>query len=334
MLTTLKTPRPLLGATAVMTAVLLLAACGDKGKAPTQAAARVNDKGEITVHQINQVLQQQPGLQPAQVDAASRQVLEKLIDQQLAIEQAEDKKIDRQPNVVAAIEAARREIIARAFAEQIASAVAKPSADEVAQYFQATPALFANRRIYDLLEMNIEAPGERAPDIAEHAKAAKSAAELSAWLDSQQLRATSRRVTQPAENLPLDLLDRLATMNPGQVMVAPVPGGVKLIVVEQARNAPVDLDKARPAIEQFLLNDRKLKAVQAEQKRLRAAAKIEYLGKFAEAASAPAATPAGAEPASSASPTPPAAVPAPASAAQPPAGGLAPDAVKKGLGLK
>ena len=55
--------RPLVLAGVAMT-VVLIAGCGDKKDKPaTQTAARVN-KEEITVHQINAVLQQQRGLKP------------------------------------------------------------------------------------------------------------------------------------------------------------------------------------------------------------------------------------------------------------------------------
>ena len=66
----------------------LLAGCGDKkDKASSQTAAKVN-KEEITVHQINQLLAQQRGLAPAQAASASAQVLERLIDQELALQKA------------------------------------------------------------------------------------------------------------------------------------------------------------------------------------------------------------------------------------------------------
>src|SRR5687768_11230398 len=100
-------------------AVLVLAACGDKKDKPaTQTAARVN-KEEVTVHQINYLLQQQRGLRPEQADAASKQMLERLIDQELALQKANDLKLDRDPQVVQQLEAARRDIVSRAYFEKV-----------------------------------------------------------------------------------------------------------------------------------------------------------------------------------------------------------------------
>jgi hypothetical protein len=83
------------------------------------------------------------------------------------------------------------------------------------------------------------------------------------------------------------------------------------------------LEQATPAIEQFLLNERKRDILAKDMKAMRDAAKIEYVGKYAEAAaSAPAA---GGAPAAAA-PTP---APAPAASA-----GLDASSISKGMGLK
>ena len=91
---------------ALVATAAVLAGCGDKKDKASQTAVKVN-KGEITVHQINSVLQQQRNIRPEQVDAASRQILEQLIQQELAIQKAEDDKLDRDPRVVTQIENAK-----------------------------------------------------------------------------------------------------------------------------------------------------------------------------------------------------------------------------------
>ena len=64
----------------VVLAAVLASGCNkdDKGDGKaSQAAARVNGD-EITVHQINMVLERQPNIRPEQAEAASRQILEGL----------------------------------------------------------------------------------------------------------------------------------------------------------------------------------------------------------------------------------------------------------------
>ena len=114
-------------ALAVAVGATLLAGCGDKKEKPaSQTAARVN-KEEITVHQINFVLAQQRALPADQAASASRAALERLIDQELALQKASDQKLDRDPRVVQQIEAARRDIISRAYLEKIGEGAPKPT---------------------------------------------------------------------------------------------------------------------------------------------------------------------------------------------------------------
>jgi hypothetical protein len=68
-----------------------------------------------------------------------------------------------------------------------------------------------------------------------------------------------------------------------------------VLVLAGSRMQPVDLQQATPAIEQFLLNERKRKVVDDDIQALRKAATIQYVGKFAEAASAAASAASGAK---------------------------------------
>src|SRR5436190_14834939 len=96
----------------------------DNKPSPSQVAARVNGH-EITIHQVNDILSRQAA-RPEQAEALKRQVLERLIDQELARQQAVENKLDRNPRTVQAIEFAKNEILSRAYIDQIAGSQPKP----------------------------------------------------------------------------------------------------------------------------------------------------------------------------------------------------------------
>lgn len=303
---------------------LVLAACGGgnkKDKPASQVAAKVN-KEEISVHQINFVLQQQRGLKPEQADVASRQALERLIDQELALQKAQELKIDRDPRVVQQIEAAKREIVARAYIEKTGEAAAKPSAEDVSKYYADKPALFKDRRIYSIQEIAIETKPDQIDTLRAKLQAAKSVNEFVEYLKANNIRFAGNQAVRPAEQLPLNMLDTFAKMKDGQAMLVPSANGAQVIVLAGSKSEPVDEARAKPAIEQFLLNEAKRKLIESDVKSLRAAAKIEYVGKFAEGGAAAAAAAAKATEDAAAA----------AANAQP--GALATDAINKGLGLK
>jgi EpsD family peptidyl-prolyl cis-trans isomerase len=298
----------------------LVAGCGDKkAKAASQTAAKVN-KEEITVHQINYVLQQQRNLRPENTEAASRQALERLIDLELAVQKAGDLKLDRDPRVVQAMEAAKREIIARAYFDKVSETAAKPTAEDIKKYYAEKPALFSERRIYSLQEIVIEAKPEQVESLRAKLAATKSISEFVDYLKANDFRFAGNQAVRAAEQLPLASLDGFAKLKDGQSVFQATPTGAQVIVLAGSRSQPIDLERARPAIEQFLLNERKRQLIDQDVKDMRSLARIEYIGKFAQAASAPRAD----APASGA----PAAAPASASAA------LDADAISKGLGGK
>lgn len=305
---------------AALAAAVLLVGCGDKKeKAASQTAVKVN-KDEITVHQINFVMQQQRNLRPEQADAASKQILERLIDQQLAVQRADDLKLDRDPRVVQQLEAVRREVLARAYVEKVGEAATKPTPEEIKKYYDEKPALFSDRRIYSIQEIAIEAKPEQVQVLRDQLAASKSINEFVEYLKANDFKFSGNQAVRAAEQLPLNSLESFSRMKDGQAAMVPAANGVQVVVLAGSRSQPVSEEQARPAIEQFLLNERKRKLVEEDMKSLRTAAAIEYVGKFAElAASAPAAVP----PAATVVPAAPAA-----------SSGLSATDITKGMGLK
>ena len=308
-----------IGLIALAASVTLLAACGDKKeKGASQTAAKVN-KAEVTVHQINFVLQQQRNIRPEQADAASKQILERLIDQELALQKADDLKLDRDPRVVQQMEAAKREIIARAYLEKVGEGATKPTPEEIKKYYDEKPSLFKERRIYSIQEISIEAKAEQVADLRQRLTAAKNVNEFVEYLKANDFKFAGNQAVRAAEQLPLASLDAFAKMQDGQAVLNQGPNGVQVVVLAGSRSQPVSEEQARPAIEQFLLNDRKRQLIEADVKKMRAEAKVEYVGKFAEGAPGAVAP---------AAPTATAPLPAPA------ASGLSASDISKGMGLK
>lgn len=277
-------------------AVSLLAGCfggdDDKPKAATQAAARVNTN-EITVHQINLVLERQQGIKPEQADAASRQILEGLIDQEIAVQKAEADKLDRDPKIVQMLDATRRTLLARAYYEKVAgSAVNGPTSDEVKQYFDANPGLFSNRRIYMLQDFTIQGDNAQVTALADRLKSTNTVQDFADVLKASGLKFAVNQVTQPAESLPLGLVGRISQLQDGQSLQEVGQGGMKAILVVASRSQPLTFDQAKPLIERFLTETKRAEWLRAHVKELRDGAKVDYLGRFAEkpagAASAPA----------------------------------------------
>ncbi|MCC6850756.1 MAG: EpsD family peptidyl-prolyl cis-trans isomerase, partial [Rubrivivax sp.] len=242
------------------------------------------------------------------------------------LEKADGLKLDRDPRVVQQLEAARRDILARAYAEKVGEGAAKPSAEEIKKYYDDNPALFSQRRIYTLQELAVEARPEQYQMLRDRLGASKNINEFIEFLKAGGLRFAGNQAVRPAEQLPLNALKALAQLKDGQAIVNTTPNGLQVLVLAGSTTQPVSEEQARPAIEAFLLNERRARLLQDDLKALRAAARIEYVGKFAEGPHPGASAPAADAPGAAAQPAAPA---APAASS-----GLTDTDITKGMGLK
>ncbi|MEW6591142.1 MAG: EpsD family peptidyl-prolyl cis-trans isomerase [Pseudomonadota bacterium] len=281
-----------------------MAGCGDKkdeaaeadDKPASQVVAKVNGT-ELTVHQVNFALQRIPKLNPEQSKAASLQVVRNLVDQELALQQALADKLDRDPAVVQALDASRRQILAEAWMGRKIGAPVEPTDAEVQEYFNAHPELFAERKLYRLQEISIKVPEDQREKVRAQLAASKSLNEFGEWLKAQNLEVKVVQGVKPAEQLPLAVLPQLSKMSKGQATVLNTPDGLLVVIVADTQARAVMLEQAKPAIAAHLQGEARQKAIQAQVDALKAAAKIEYLGEFADAGKEPAATAAPAAPA-------------------------------------
>jgi EpsD family peptidyl-prolyl cis-trans isomerase len=264
---------------AVLVAITVaLSACGktDVQKASGQIAAIVNDE-EISVHRVNGTIARGNDLPP---DEAAAQALQQVIDQELLVQKALKAKLDRDPQVMQAVEDAKRQILARAYIERVAAAAPAQGQDEIGTFYKENPALFERRRIYHLHELVVAAPQEKLVALQAAAAAAKSMDEVAGWLKSRELPFTVVTASKPAEQIPLEILPRVFEMRDGQIAVFSTARGTSVVQVLRSEEAPLSGQKAAPIIERFLLKRKRLELARAEVGKLREQAKIEYLGEF------------------------------------------------------
>src|SRR6266852_31064 len=170
---------------ALIALVVALSSCGkaDVRKNPGQIAAKVNGD-EISVHQINNAIARGNDIPPGEAKQAAAQTLERIIDQELLVQKALKDRLDRDPQVMQAIEDAKRQVLARAYIER-AAASSTESQGEIRKFYQENPALFERRRIYRVHELVVEAPREKLDTLKAATAGGKSLQDVAGWLKSQ-----------------------------------------------------------------------------------------------------------------------------------------------------
>lgn len=255
---------------------LTVSGCGDKshGNKASQSLVSVNGK-EITVHQLNEELAR-ANVQAAQKDAASKQILNALIDRQLLEQAAVKAKLDRDPNVMQAVERAKAQIVAQAYLQGRVASIAKPEKAEIEAFYKQNPPLFSERKLVEMEQLLLDSR-----QINDEFKASlsgfKSLQEVAAWLDAKGVQYDRGEVARSVAELPPQISERLKDARKGQLFVIGMGPRTMLVQMDNVKDNPVSFADASPQIEQLLLNKKRKEPGEAELQRLRTEAKIEYL---------------------------------------------------------
>lgn len=295
--------------------MLVMAGCSKHegaAKGGSQVVAKVNGS-EITVHQLNFALSKMGKLDQSQVKAASEKVLQQMVDMELLKQKSVDEKLDRDPNVLQVLEATRQQVLAQAYMQKVASKQAAPSENDINKFYDTHPELFSERNVYVIQEFAIKDGNQRASEIEAGINDAKTGDDIAKWLKDNNVMFSVNASRKAAEQLPLELLKKMNTLKEGDTLVVKSPQALVLLFLAKIDRQPVDQEKAKPVIQQFLVNSNQQTLIKNEVAALRKEAKVEFYGDFSKmtlnadttAPTAPAAKP---EPAAvaPASPTEPA----------------------------
>lgn len=260
---------------AVLLAGYVLGACEQPAvrKGDAVVVAKVNADA-ITLGRLKGVLAR-TSAEPNQTSSTPDEIVQAMVDQALAIEQARKLELDRAPEVQTAIAEAKREILARAYYDHLSMKAPKPSEENIRRYYLAHPELFAHRCLYSLKELTVTKGADAAALIKNARSATQSVDELASRLRLRGIEFHVNSAIRAPESLPLDLLPRLASARLGDMIVYS-SGGVDYIAqVVGLLEDPIREADARVRIRSYLENRQAKEAMAADKKRLRANAKIE-----------------------------------------------------------
>lgn len=266
---------------ALLAVPLALIACSHSapGGGASQVVAKVN-KTEITVFQLNTALARVPNLTPETSKAASGQILQQLIDEELLVEKAREAKLDRNPGVVQAIEDAKRGLLANAWLQQAAAGSPQPTDEEIKTYFTQHPEYFSARRIYEYRSIPVHATPQQVHDIEQELASNPNVDALLNYLRTNKIGAIVNEFTKSAEQLPEPVLARFAKLKDGDSVTFPYSEGIEVVQLLNARLEPVDEAQARPFIQKYLVEQARKQKASKELEGLRAAANIQYVGDY------------------------------------------------------
>jgi EpsD family peptidyl-prolyl cis-trans isomerase len=263
-----------------------LTACDHKKEGgETPVVAKVNGD-EITILQLNDAMSRIGNIPKGKETEAGKQVLKSLVDQQILVKLAVDKKLDRNPNVLQAIEASKRQILMQASLEQMVQQLTKPTDAEIHDYYVKSPELFSNRRLYKFAEISM-AGAVQVEKVKHLLSGTKSLEELAGKLRKENIEFKTAATVKAAEELPTVLLPKFSKMAKGEVAIIPAAETLSVLQLQDFKEQPLTEEQAKAVIGKFLFEQKRKALIETEMKRLRDTAKIEYLGAYADAGKAP-----------------------------------------------
>jgi EpsD family peptidyl-prolyl cis-trans isomerase len=255
-----------------LAAVSISSCDAESGAQTSQVVARVND-AEITISQLRATLIARGEAEPS--PASAQRTLEGLVNEQLLVEAAVRNELDRDPAVVMALEATRRQILANAFVERVVYPQEQISAADQAAYFRDHPELFSKRQTFQLATFSCPAPLPEAARTALDGTA--TAAEVAALLEAHGLDCSKQMLMRASEQLAFDQLPQFAAAKPGDVAVQPESdGGTTLMLIADIQPSPITFESAQPLIQQYLASVRNAEALDVHLRQARSLADITH----------------------------------------------------------
>ena len=261
------------------TALILLAAGGCHKQTGGQVVAVVNGD-EITQQQLNAELRGANLPQGADKKAVLSQVLQKLVERQLLVQQAKSEGIDKSPEYLEQVRRAQDNLALNLLAAKLSKKIALPDNAAITQFISANPTLFVARKRYALDQIVFAVPANAAK-IVHDLQPAHTLDDVAGVLSANGIKFTRGKGQLDSASVPPEFANRIAALPAGEPFVVPSNGRMVASVITSATTTPTPAEQAAPAAMNLLRQKAVSNAMQARLATAKSAAKIEYGEGFA-----------------------------------------------------
>jgi EpsD family peptidyl-prolyl cis-trans isomerase len=245
---------------------------GCQHKASGQTVAVVNNH-EITAADLNAALAGDPGA-AGDPKAARAVALQKLIDRQLLVQQAQSDGIDKSPDFLNQQRNLTDELLINMLVRRKVSTSQVPSPAEIGQYEASRPEMFANREIWTLDQVLYPLPKD--PALNAKLSAAKTLDEIIQLLTAAgvQMKRGTKKIDTAV--FPHQIYEQIAKLPAGEPFIAPGTDKAVASVITAREASPITGDQANQVAVQAMKRDKEQQFLVDRIKALRASAKIQY----------------------------------------------------------
>lgn len=265
--------------------LILLSACGEK-TAEVPAAMKVNGEA-ISVAEVESQLLQYQNLPAERKQSVTKNLLASLADSEMLHQAALKEKLDLDQAMQIRLNATRRLILANAYIESTMAAVPQPTDAEVKAHFDANPDRYANRKLYDLREISVEAPPQQFAAIDTLLAGSPQLSELMSHLQDRKLQHVDQHLVVSSEKVLEPILQKLGKAAEGEIIRLADKGKLTLLYVNAMQVQPLSLEQAMPLIQSHLYEARKAESMEAMLKQLRGQTRIEYFPPYSGSTDVP-----------------------------------------------
>lgn len=245
--------------------VLALSAC-DRGapKAPTgQVVASVGGR-EITRRELQTEMAGLTAATPAIQKEQQKAALQRLVQRAILVNAAKEQGVDKDPTFALLAQRATDALTVQMLERKVAASVPAPSNEEVAQFMQTNPDMFAQRKLFDVEQIRMPMPSDT--KIIKQLEPLKSMDEVAAFLTQQNIPFQRGTNVMDAVGQDPKLLKSIIALPPNEVFILSSRSEVFLNQIRNTRLSPFE---GKPATQHALdiLKSQRTREVVAKQLR-------------------------------------------------------------------